>query len=142
RLTDGVTQGAGHSWASQSVPTTPQQFSYSFVNKRMGRLDWLVLYNFSEAGSTYFSREIEFSTSLDGSTWSSIGTGILAPAEGPQFFDLKGTLARYVKITVKSGYASAYFELGEIEVYGLLLQENLLSATNGGRLESFTSQFD
>jgi len=115
RLTDGFKDGVGRSWASTPLPTGSHDFTYSFLNQEVARLESAVIYNSTEPNQAYWSKEVEFSGSMDGTSWSLISTGLLAQGFGPQAFDLNGSIARYVKVAVKSGYSSTYRELGEIE---------------------------
>jgi len=71
-LTDGVKQGVGHSWASMSSPSGPQEFVYSFQDKQIARLDSIVLYNFTEPGGSYWSQNVEIHGSGNGTNWTLI----------------------------------------------------------------------
>jgi hypothetical protein len=139
-LTDGVKQGSGGSWASVIRPG-PQSFVYSFSNQQLARLDNIVIYDYGE-NEAYYSKGIELFISYDGVAWTSIANGVLTNEVGAQIIRANGSNARFVKITLTSGYLNDYWELGEIEVIGTLIGQNLVLPANGGRLESFTSQFD
>jgi len=62
------------------------------LSQEVARLKSVVLYNFTEPNQPYWCKEVEFSDSMDGTSWSLISTGVLAQGIGPQMFDLKDRL--------------------------------------------------
>lgn len=117
-LTDGWRFGDGRSWRSAAKPSAPQEFKYELA--RPVKVQALQIHQHPE----WPSRDIEVAVSDDGTSWKTLLADELptsAPG-GPNFNYLyKGELsasARFVKVTVLSGYRSEHWGLGEIEMFG------------------------
>ena len=63
------------------------------------------------------SRDFTVETSLDGETWTTVGTHTnnVAPVTDASFSSIE---AQYVRVTVTNGGADGYIRIGDIEVYG------------------------
>lgn len=117
-LTDGWRYGEGRAWRSAPNPTAPFEITYELANPVTVKTIQL------HQHPDYPSRDVEVLLSSDGSSWRSVLTGEMpesAPS-GPNFAYLNVTdlkePARFVKVIVSSGYRTAHWGLGEIEMYG------------------------
>ena len=63
------------------------------------------------------SRDFTVETSLDGETWTTVGThvGNTAPVTDASITPVE---ARYVRVTVTDGGSDGFVRIGDIEVYG------------------------
>ena len=117
-LTDGWRNGPGRMWRSAENPAGPLEFVYTFENPVT--IQTVQLHQNSE----WPAKQVGLSVSLDGQTYGSL-VDLELPERGkpdPNFaYALKTELAgraRYLKVTVKSGYRAAHWGLGEVEVFG------------------------
>jgi hypothetical protein len=117
-LTDGWRWGDGRSWRSAPNPTTPQEFTYELANPV--KITSLQIHQHPE----WPSRDVEVSVSDDGKAYKRLFVGELPESRegGPNFAYLNaGELsasARFVKVSVTSGYRAQRWGLGEIEIFG------------------------
>ena len=110
---------------------TPSQ-GYMWISKTANETSWVQLdfkenYRISryvvrhaEAGGLepeLNSRDFTVETSLDGETWTTVGThtGNTAPVTDASITPVE---ARYVRVTVTNGGTDGYVRIGDIEVYG------------------------
>jgi len=117
-LTDGWRHGPGRSWKSAANPTTPLAFVYTF--DKPVTLETVQIHQHAE----WPSREVQLEISDDGKTWKPLLQRTLPEKSpgGPDFaFLLERKLkasARFVKVTILSGFRKEHWGLGEIELFG------------------------
>jgi formylglycine-generating enzyme len=129
-LTDGQKATASGFWASVAYPGV-QGFTYSFSNDLSATLSQVVIYNYSEGVYSYgegannlCSKEMEIWGSTNGgASYTMIANGTLAATTNAQTINLGGATANRIKLVIKSGYNTIYFELSEFEVYGTLIAD-------------------
>jgi hypothetical protein len=115
-LTNGVTNEDG--WATPANPSVPHEFVYSFTAGDDATLDVAVLHAGTAEGQ-YFSKDVEIWTSANGTDYTLAGSGTLLDVPLDSIaIDLGGVTALNVKLVITSGYAAAYWELAEFEVFG------------------------
>jgi hypothetical protein len=115
-LTNGITSEDG--WASALNPQN-QEFVYSFKNGQNATLQEAIIYSGTAEG-TYFSRNVEVWTSTNGNNYTKVAGDSLANRENSITLNLRDTVAKRVKLVIKSGYLSDFWELGEFVVNGVL----------------------
>ena len=119
-LTNGVTDEDG--WCSKYNPTSQQEFVYSFRDGDNATLDNAVIHGGTAEGS-YYSKNVEVWTSVDGSSYTMMGGDtLLAQANDSVKIDLGDTVARKVKLRITSGYKTDYWELAEFVVNGMVIE--------------------
>ena len=118
RLTDGWRHGQDRMWRSVTDPQSPQEFVYQFAEPVT--IKTVQLHQHTE----WPSKDVVVSTSEDGQTWTPLVTKALPKDStgGPNFaFLLERNLSRQatsVKVQILSGYRSAHWGLGELELFG------------------------
>ncbi len=118
-LTDGRKAVAAGLWSSALNPGV-QGFVYAFSNGLPATLTQATIYNYGEGG-LYYSRAFEiWGSANSGVTYSVMATGTLAAVTNAQTFSLGSATANRVKLLIKSGLRTDYWELSEFEVYGTL----------------------
>ena len=107
-------------------------------------IEQVVIENYGQAEEkrNYYSRNfsVAASTTGDSKAFTEICRGELKPSLGPQTFKIKPVQAKYIRLTIESGYRQDYYELGELEIYdskGI----NIAAAANGGKILSCTSAY-
>ena len=115
-LTDGVTTDAG--WSSKLNPGV-QEFIYSFKNSQSATLKEAVIHSGTAEGM-YFSKDVEVWTSADGINYTKRAGGTSAASVNSLKLNLGDVAARKVKLIIRSGYRTDYWELGEFVVNGVL----------------------
>jgi len=117
-LTDGWRNGPGRMWRSVENPAGPLEFVYAFENPVKIRTVQL------HQNPEWPAKQVGLAASLDGQTYAPL-VDLELPEQGKPnanfAFALKTELAapaRYLKVTVKSGYRAAHWGLGEVEVFG------------------------
>ncbi len=133
-LADG---SVGTLWCS-TVNPGPQSFVYSFQSGLVARLGQVVLYGTSDG---YSSKTFDIQVSLDGTTYTVATTGTLVAGTAAQPFDLGGVLAKRVKLTIKSGVVTSYWELSEFQAWGYLLGLQAPFRITGRQLQPSTNAF-
>ncbi len=141
-LANGVTNEIG--WASKRKPST-QEFVYSFQGGATAVLDNVVIHGGTAEGK-YYSKDVEIWVSQDGLGFSQIAGGTLPRARNRSItLDMSLVQAAYVKLVIKNGYRTDYWELAEFVVNGTLIEveapTNLVSPKNEGILERSLSNF-
>lgn len=117
-LTDGYRHGEGHAWRSPPFPRDPVEIVYE--------LERPVTVNAIQVHQhlTWPSKDVAVSLSLDGVTFTDAATFALPARDalGDNYsFGLTrnlSQLARFVRISVRSGYRAEAWGLGEVEVFG------------------------
>jgi len=118
KLTDGWRHGKDRSWASDSNPNAPLEFTYEFAAPVT--IKALQLHQHAE----WPAKDVEVLTAEDGGKFSSLAVATMPEksAGGPNFaFLLARELNRrasVVKIRILSGYRTLRWGLGEIELFG------------------------
>lgn len=120
-LTDGWRFGNGHMWRSAANPSAPQEFVYRF--EREITVEAIQLHQHTE----WPTKSVEVLASQDGERFSPILSGshvtlLESSPDGPnQAHKLERGLrapARYLKVSMLSGYRNQHWGLGEIEIFG------------------------
>lgn len=117
-LTDGWRFGEGRAWASAPNPSGELQFTYALDSSVT--IKTVQIHQHPE----WPSRDVSVAVSDDGSSWRVVAGDEMAPGApgGPNFMylrlPLKNVSARFVRVTVASGWRAERWGLGEIEVFG------------------------
>lgn len=121
-LTDGRTTGTDWTWfwISEYAPARPQEFVYAFSNDRPATLTRVVIHNYGQGELNRYAKGYEIWVSADGSTYTRAAQGQLAAQTGAQEIALGGAGARRLKLVVTGGYDPLFWELAEVEAYGVL----------------------
>lgn len=118
RLTDGWRHGPGKMWRSVLNPKVAQEFVYQFASP--ATIASIQIHQHTE----WPSKDLEILTSVDGANWVRLVRKDMDEGSpyGPNFSYLsERNLTRpaaFVKISVRSGYHSEHWGLGEIEIFG------------------------
>ena len=129
-LTDGQT-GAGGFWVSAGYPSSPQEFVWSFADGQMGTFGEIVIHTYGQGSYSRYSRGYRLEVSNDGINFSTVKTGELPASEDAQVIELDEVCGRYLKLALTSGYNAGYWELGEVEAYGILSYPELVPPVAG-----------
>ena len=74
------------------------------------------------AEGTYYSKDVEVWTSVDGISFTFAGGDmLLAQVNDSVTIDIGDVLVKKVKLRITSGYRSGYWELVEFVVYGTVM---------------------
>lgn len=117
-LTDGHRHGEGRSWQSPPSPTAPVELVYELARPVVVRSIQV------HQHLRWPARDVGVALSRDGHSWADAAAFSLAERAplGPNYsYGLKRDLAataRFVKVTVRSGYRTEAWGLGEVEVFG------------------------
>jgi hypothetical protein len=118
-LTNGITNEDG--WCSEYNPAPYQEFVYSFRDGNSATLHEAVIHGGTAEG-TYYSKDVEVWTSVDGSSFTLAGSDtLLNQANDSVTIDLGDVAARKIRLRVTSGYRTDYWELAEFVVYGTVM---------------------
>jgi len=119
-LTNGVTNEDG--WASATNPASDQEFIYSFLDGNNAELNHAIIHGGTAEGS-YYSRDVEVWTSLNGTSYTIQGSDELEEQPNDSVTIPLGDIeAKKVKLVVTSGYSTSWWELAEFEVYGEIIE--------------------
>jgi hypothetical protein len=117
-LTDGWRHGPGHAWRSAGNPTEPLDFVWALENTVA--IETVQIHQNPE----WPSKQVAVSASTDGKTFTPVADLELPEHGVPNAnfaFAVRRDLnarARYVRVTVRSGYRPEHWGLGEVEVFG------------------------
>lgn len=155
--------GSGHEYSSQAVTPsqiTPQEIVFELA--KSASISEIVADPYSTENRKKWAKDCELWVSTTGPYEGF--TKVLdfkldntAPeSQDPayslteQSFPLAPTEARWIKLLLKSNYGGDYIQMGEIKLMGYYSEEeaapeklkNVIAAENGGKLISYTSQYD
>ena len=108
------------STASKVNPSVDQEFVFSFRDGKNATLNEAVIHGGAAEGQ-YWSKDVEVWTSTDGANYTLAASGTLPQSNGSITLDLGGVTAKSVKLVVTSGYRTDYWEIGEFEVEGVII---------------------
>lgn len=117
-LTDGWRNGPGRMWAGPLKPSQPIEIIFRLESP--AEIAAVQLHQHTD----WPSREVEVSTSLDGTRWESLFQGAVPASHplGPNFaFLIRRGLerrAQWIRVRILSGYQDERWGLGEVEVFG------------------------
>jgi murein tripeptide amidase MpaA len=117
KLTNGTTDENG--WASALNPVSPQEFVYSFSGGNSATLSDAVVHGGTAEGA-YYSKDVEvWISNNNGDDYTEVDSDTLAASDNDSvLLDLGDTLATNVKLVIRNGHRSDYWELAEFVVYG------------------------
>lgn len=129
-LTDGRMTGADWTWfwISEYAPARSQEFVYAFSNDRPATLTRVVIHNYGQGELNRYAKGYEIWVSADGITYTRAAQGQLAAQTGAQEIALGSATAQRLKLVVTSGYDPLFWELAEVEAYGILMANGTTSA--------------
>jgi len=146
-LTDGWRNGRGHMWRSADDPAGPLSFVYTFTSPVTIRTIQV------HQNPDWPAKEVAVSVSDDGRHFTPLTTLVMpergAPSDNFAFRIVRGlsTSARFLKVSILSGYKKEHWGLGEIEAFGdggTILPENEpnhVTADIGGLLPGTTIHY-